>query len=363
MKKIRTYIKGCPLFAGIIVSAVLLSAAGYIGAAAGIYKFNVSLNSPMLETVLLDERSATSTDAGVQTAEVSETAAAENTKDKAEDSKELVGADTAADAEKSAGAEAAENTEATGDAEEEQSVQAVIGSGGAAVQISRPTEYVEVELRKSRSSCYDDVTQIAQETDYPYIKVDKSYFDDALFIGDSRIEGLKLYSNLDNADYACMEGLTAFGLMTEKIAANGTMTLTELLSDRTYSKIYIMLGINEAGYDTDSYVSTYMEDIDAIRRLQPDAVIFMMGCLHVSAEYSNAHSVMNNDNIDQKNNGIASYADGISLFYLDVNSAVDDENGGLTKEYTWDDVHLQAQYYSLWENYLCERGLNESMFE
>ena len=177
------------------------------------------------------------------------------------------------------------------------------------------------------------------------------------------MEGLALYSGLDNAEFAYMEGLTSFGLMGEKIASNGTKTLTELLKSKQFRKIYIMLGINEAGYDTETYASTYIDAVAQIQALQPDAVIFMMGCMHVSSDYSASHDIVNNDNIDDKNGAIAAYADGIKLFYLDMNTVLDDGKGGLVKDYTWDDIHLQAQYYSLWEQYLYEHGLKDDAFK
>ena len=61
--------------------------------------------------------------------------------------------------------------------------------------------------------------------------------------------------------------------------------------------------------------------------------------------------------------GKADDADGIKLFYLDMNTVVDDGKGGLVKDYTWDDIHLQAQYYSLWEQYLYEHGLKDDAFK
>ena len=46
-----------------------------------------------------------------------------------------------------------------------------------------------------------------------------------------------------------------------------------------------------------------------------------------------------------------------------MNTVVDDGRGGLVKDYTWDDIHLQAQYYSLWEQYLYEHGLKDDAFK
>lgn len=378
MKKLWQMIKGCPLFTILILSGILITAGGYVGAGLGIYKWDVSFEHPMIQTVLMDEKAesgserdasevntsgeAVADDSGVKTTEKTTEKSDAKTTEKSDtktteksDAKTTEKTDT-----KTTKKSDAKTTEKSTEKATEQ--KASIDTGGSAAPISRPTQYKKIKTRKSRNSCYGDLTKIALETDYPYVKVDKSYFDDALFIGDSRIEGLALYSGLDNAQFAYMEGLTTFGLMSEKIAANGTATLTDLLSSQTFKKIYIMLGINEAGYATDSYVSTYMDAISQIQALQPNAVIFMMGCMHVSSDYSDTHDIVNNDNIDEKNGAIAAYADGIKLFYLDMNTVVDDGKGGLIKDYTWDDIHLQAQYYSVWEDYLYSHGLKDDAF-
>lgn len=386
MKKLWQMIKGCPLFTILILSGILITVGGYVGAELGIYKWDVSFEHPMIQTVLMDEKAesgsesdasevntsseAVAGDPGVntteKTTEKSDTKTTEKSDEKTTEKsdKKTTEKSDAKTTEKSDEKTTEKSDKKTTEKPTEKATEqkASIDTGGSAAPISRPTQYKKIKTRKSRNSCYGDLTKIALETDYPYIKVDKSYFDDALFIGDSRIEGLALYSGLDNAQFAYMEGLTTFGLMSEKIAANGTATLTDLLGSQTFKKIYIMLGINEAGYATDSYVSTYMDAISQIQALQPNAIIFMMGCMHVSSDYSDTHDIVNNDNIDEKNGAIAAYADGIKLFYLDMNTVVDDGKGGLIKDYTWDDIHLQAQYYSVWEDYLYSHGLKNDAF-
>ena len=322
MKKLWQMIKGCPLFTILILSGIIVTAGGYAGAALGIYKWDVTFKHPMVQTVLLDEKAESGSESDVSKVADSESGKDEKTTAQTTEkvTEKATEKTTEKTSEKTTEKAAEKTTEKTTEKATEQ--KASIDTGGSAAPISRPTQYKKIKTRKSRNSCYGDLTKIALETDYPYIKVNKSYFDDALFIGDSRIEGLALYSGLDNAQFAYMEGLTTFGLMSEKIAANGTATLTDLLSSQTFKKIYIMLGINEAGYATDSYVSTYMDAISQIQALQPNAVIFMMGCMHVSSDYSNTHDIVNNDNIDEKNGAIAAYADGIKLFYLDMNTVV-----------------------------------------
>ena len=128
--------------------------------------------------MLLDERVATGTDA---------------TSTDAPGKSELTSESTGS-------AAAEEQTTEVKSTEKPTSENASTETGGSAAPVTRQTQYKKVKKRKARNSCYRDLTQIALETQYPYIKVDKSYFDDALFIGDSRVEGLALYSVLDNAD-------------------------------------------------------------------------------------------------------------------------------------------------------------------
>ena len=50
-----------------------------------------------------------------------------------------------------------------------------------------------------------------------FITSDSSYFDDALFIGDSRTVGLCEYGTLKNADYFASTGMSVYKLWNEKI--------------------------------------------------------------------------------------------------------------------------------------------------
>ena len=88
-----------------------------------------------------------------------------------------------------------------------------------------------------------------EEPDSPFTTVDASYFDDALFIGDSHTDGFKDYAGLNNADYLCHNGLTVWSAV-EKAEFPGKQTLAQALSGKHYGKIYLMLGINELGTGT-----------------------------------------------------------------------------------------------------------------
>ena len=135
-------------------------------------------------------------------------------------------------------------------------------------------------------------------------------------------------------------------------------TLEEALTERKFGKIYIMLGINELGRGTtESFFNVYADAVNRIRMLQPDAVIFIQGIMRVGEEKNNTDAIFNNTNINGRNQAISLMADNRTIFYLEVNDAVCDENGNLISEYTFDQIHLKAKYYQLWKDYLFAHGI------
>ena len=187
--------------------------------------------------------------------------------------------------------------------------------------------------------------------------VTEDYFDDALFIGDSRTQGLQLYSTLDNATFYAATSMSIFGIMDSTETVDGVTGIRNLLQSKQFGKIYIMFGINEAGYDTDAFVERYGQVVEEIRGYQPDAIIYVQGIMYVTAAKAAAEPVFSNDNIRKKNEGLKGLANGEDIFYLEVNDNLNDGQGNLPEEYTGDGVHLKASYYSLWRDYLLEHAI------
>lgn len=218
--------------------------------------------------------------------------------------------------------------------------------------------YTPVE---TNSIYYVDAGKVALTTEYPYTTVGEEYFDDAAFLGDSRTMGISDYSGL-NADFYCENGMTIYKLLDEKgVTYQKTgekVNMNQILQQKKYGKIYIMLGMNELGYrDTNYFLERYREVLTQIREWQPEAVIFLMANLHVSAEKNNVQTEFNNININAKNVAAATLADGMGIFYLDSNPLFTDENGMLKEDITFDGVHLYANNYMEWKNFLMEHGI------
>ena len=167
----------------------------------------------------------------------------------------------------------------------------------------------------------------------PVYGEDESWFDDALFIGDSRMVGLSMYARLGQADYFAGVGLSVFQLFSQTASDTdfGETDLTSLLTSRNYGKIFIMLGLNEAGYPLDSLKERYRQDVEQIQELQPDAVIYLL------------------------QQDIRELCDGEQVRCLDPRPLYEDKNGYLLPDYSGDGVHPYGKYDALLAQWLCQQ--------
>lgn len=186
-----------------------------------------------------------------------------------------------------------------------------------------------------------------------------SYFDDALFIGDSRTVGLREYGNLGNAEVIADSGMNVYKIFEKEfVTVSGEKkTLEAMLEERQFGKIYVMLGINELGYDYDRTVERYAGLLETLEEKQPDAVFFLQANLHITGKKSETSPVYTNENLNRFNAAVEQMADGQRRFYLDVNELFDDEEGNLSEDYTADNAHVLGKYYKDWVNWILEHAV------
>lgn len=194
---------------------------------------------------------------------------------------------------------------------------------------------------------------------YAFSTATEEYFEDAVFIGDSRTVGICEYSGIENATFLCKTSLSIFDYEKKKIKyENKTTSIKEVLEKNTFGKIYVMLGINECRYSTfDEYVEAYKSVIADIRTLQPHALIFIESNLLVTAQKSEEDIAISNEKLQKRNDAIAKLANQHDTFFIDINESSLCEDGALIAEYTWDHIHIKAQYYPLWKDYLLSHAI------
>ena len=186
----------------------------------------------------------------------------------------------------------------------------------------------------------------------------EGYFDDALIIGDSRTEGMRMCASIPGATYFCSVGMGVTGAFYEAVSIDGmgTYTLDSLLAAKQFGKIYVMLGINDIGGDISSLAERFGTLVDKIKSAQPNAIIIIEANLRVTAGY-NSNGV-NNQRIDQYNELISHYADNEKVFYLDVNPLFDDGTGtALSASLSPDGLHVPGAQYIEWSDWLTEHAV------
>lgn len=186
--------------------------------------------------------------------------------------------------------------------------------------------------------------------------VEESWYDDVLFIGDSRTDGLRTFCRSGKADYFAATGMTVFNWWDMRVSDAGfsKQSLKSLLGSKTYGKIIIALGINECGYAHDALIGAYKDLLSFVQERQPEAKIILHSIMTVGRNKEQDGWYFSPENIFAINDRIAELADAETVFYIDCNERFADENGYLPEDYSADGCHLYAEDYALWGEWLDE---------
>ena len=239
----------------------------------------------------------------------------------------------------------------------------------AAAQVKEPaSETAQQPLSEIISSISPEATKatsgkaakmVKEPEVYEFTTATEDYFADACFIGDSRTVGISQYAGIENATFLCKTSLSIYDYNKPKITYNDEkMSVHDILAETQFAKIYLMVGINECGTGTpESFFERYKEVVTDIRKLQPEALIFIQGNLLVTQEKSDESDVVTNENIAARNQLIATLANQKDIFYIDINESSLCKDGALVSDYTWDQVHIKAQYYPIWKEFLLRHAI------
>ncbi len=207
---------------------------------------------------------------------------------------------------------------------------------------------------------YDYSLSVSENT-----AVDDDYFSDAVFIGDSRTDGLRLYGGLITPTYLSAKSISVLNIEYEDVIPAGSGTYVPILtalSWNSYAKVYIMLGINEIGLTPSSFSESYSKLIDSIREIQPDAIIYLQAIIPVDRAKENSGTVYNNENIQRFNEEILNIANEKHVYYVDTYTALADEDGFLPDGASYDGVHLMRTYCENWRDYLKTHTIDPSCY-
>jgi len=202
-----------------------------------------------------------------------------------------------------------------------------------------------------------------------------SYFDDAVFIGDSVSIMLQYNAMKIRKDDPTYLGEAQFLTAGSFSYSNALAGISEKSVHPTYQgekhyiedsiakmgakKVYIMLGMNEiAHYNYDKTFENLAEVVRRILAKSPDVTLFFQS-VTPRMENSQGNS-LNNDIIHGYNKLLEKYCEDNGYYYLDIASAVADADGHLQSQYCSDPIgggngmgiHFTYAACEAWTEYL-----------
>ena len=222
-----------------------------------------------------------------------------------------------------------------------------------------PTEVTEEvttepEVTEVTTEPTEETTEPVTEPTEP-MPMDESWFDDALFIGDSRTQGLGAFGKLGKATFFAEVGMTVYGVRSAELEFSGykdKQTLRMILRRKDFGKVYICLGLNEIMGNHEKIIEAYQKIIDFVREMEPDAVIILEGVMTVGREKAAKKACFHPDNIASLNERIKELAVGDQMRYIDANEWIADEEGYLPDGWSRDGTHPYADGYYEWGEWI-----------
>ena len=186
-----------------------------------------------------------------------------------------------------------------------------------------------------------------------------SWFDDAVFLGDSRTEGLQLFSGLKHGSFLWLRDAVLYRGELPKYALFGDgeekVTMLQALGQKEYGAVYIFTGLNELERSPEYFREKLTAFLDRVLELQPRAVVYLQTVLPVNeaaARQSSQQSFITNAGVDAFNEVIRELAAEKQVLLLDTAEVYRGEDGQLPAEMTSDGCHFKAKYYKRWADYL-----------
>lgn len=258
---------------------------------------------------------------------------------------------------------------------------------GTTEEVTQATEEQTSEATSEEvTETQEETTEKAEEASvseespvtYEYTQVDDSYFNDAVFIGDSISYGFELYVTEKRANGETVLGEAQFltsgslsygnslwDVSDESVhpTYNGEkMKLEDAIAQIKPGKIFILLGTNDVAlYGVEQTIANADTEISRMLEASPGAEIFIMS---TTPKYSPAESdvdgALNNADIDALNVAMRQFAVEKGYNFMNIAPLFKDETGGLAADYCSDKegmgIHFTSAAYDIWLDFLYSYG-------
>lgn len=183
-------------------------------------------------------------------------------------------------------------------------------------------------------------------------EVDDSYFENCVFIGDSRMLGLVKYNDISPTNY-CSVGFSVAAYDTAafvRIDGENYTVKDALRNNNEYKAVYIATGLNELGWSLGKFKSKYADMIDDIKEISGDRPIYIQLIMPMTAEFESSKRMnpyeLKNSNVSLFNEALIELAVEKQIYYIDCSELFVLEDGSLNPEKSFDGAHLTLDAYS-----------------
>ena len=186
------------------------------------------------------------------------------------------------------------------------------------------------------------------------VSVDDFYFNDAVFIGDSRMEGFRNTSGITQGDFLTSVGMSLTSIQDTTVNTSyGTITVYQGLTGKQYGKIYLMLGTNDLGYyPMDNFLNAAEKVLTDFHQFQPNAIIYICSVIYVE-EAKVETDYINNANVIEVNRNLVQACEDLDYcHYINLNEIFSDGHQSLISDASQDGVHLFGDYPKMMLDYL-----------
>ena len=191
------------------------------------------------------------------------------------------------------------------------------------------------------------------------------FLGDALFIGDSLTLALSYYPVVDeNAQFCAFKSITPMQFVNNATVSDSDGNEVSVWDDvcsKHPAKIYVLLGTNALASGSSEALLVYYEKlIDMLKEQFPDVPIYIEGLPPVTKSVSDTRRTLNNGRIRKTNVEIAKMAAEENCFYIDLYSALADDDKALPAKLAQEDgIHMNQEGCLTWINYLLMHKANE----
>lgn len=168
---------------------------------------------------------------------------------------------------------------------------------------------------------------------------------EVIFLGNSITDGAEwaqLFADLRMVNHGISGDITA-----------GVIQRLPVVAERRPQKVFLLVGTNDLarGIAPDSVLTNIRHIAAYMRHSSPDTKLYVQSILPVNESFGKfSNHTKNASTIQQLNVRIKEAAQHYGYTFIDIASALADENGKLKKEYTNDGLHLTGPAYHVWKH-------------